>query len=81
MRLRFAHEKQLFEGAADIFRKHRKQQADNTEEDCDKLYVQVGWLKVEVDWIKKSPDIWVEQPGKNSRDRASDNFGAEKDVA
>jgi len=45
--------KQLLEGSIDIFSKGRKQQAENAEEEKDKLYSQIGRLKVEVDWLKK----------------------------
>lgn len=45
--------KQLLEESVDIFSKGRKQQTENTEEEKDKLYSQIGRLKVEVDWLKK----------------------------
>ena len=45
--------KQLLEESSDIFSKGRKQQAENVEEERDKLYSQIGRLKVEVDWLKK----------------------------
>jgi transposase-like protein len=45
--------KQLLEESGDIFSKGRKQQAENVEEERDKLYSQIGRLKVEVDWLKK----------------------------
>ncbi len=45
--------KQLLESSSDIFGKGRKQQAENAEEERDKLYNQIGRLKVEVDWLKK----------------------------
>ena len=45
--------KQLQEGSIDIFSKGRKQQTENAEEEKDKLYSQIGRLKVEVDWLKK----------------------------
>jgi len=45
--------KQLLEGSGDVFSKGRKQQAENEEEEKDKLYSQIGRLKVEVDWLKK----------------------------
>ena len=48
-----AWKKLLLEESSDIFSKGRKQQADNAEEECDKLYSQIGRLKVEVDWLKK----------------------------
>jgi transposase len=45
--------KQLLEGSEDIFSKGRKQQAESHEDEKDKLYNQIGRLKVEVDWLKK----------------------------
>lgn len=45
--------KQLLEGSEDIFNKGRKRQIDNHEDEKDKLYNQIGRLKVEVDWLKK----------------------------
>jgi len=45
--------KQLLDESSDIFGKGRKHQADNAEEERDKLYSQIGRLKVEVDWLKK----------------------------
>jgi transposase len=48
-----AWKKQLLEQSGDIFSKGRKQQEDNAEEEKDKLYSQIGRLKVEVDWLKK----------------------------
>jgi transposase len=43
----------LLEESVDIFSKGRKRQTDNAEEEKDKLYSQIGRLKVEVDWLKK----------------------------
>lgn len=45
--------KPLLEESVDIFSKGRKQQSDNAEEEKEKLYSQIGRLKVEVDWLKK----------------------------
>ncbi len=45
--------KQLLEESSDIFSKGRKQQAENAEDERDKLFSQIGRLKVEVDWLKK----------------------------
>ena len=45
--------KQLIEGSSDIFGKGRQKQADDFEAERDKLYSQIGRLKVEVDWLKK----------------------------
>ncbi len=48
-----AWKKQLLESSSDIFGNGRKKQAENHEEEKDKLYNQIGRLKVEVDWLKK----------------------------
>lgn len=45
--------KQLLEESSDIFSNGRKQQAENVEEERDRLFSQIGRLKVEVDWLKK----------------------------
>jgi transposase-like protein len=45
--------KQLLEESGDIFSKGRQRQTENAEEERDKLYSQIGRLKVEVDWLKK----------------------------
>ena len=45
--------KQLLEESGDIFSKGRQRQSENVEEERDKLYTQIGRLKVEVDWLKK----------------------------
>ncbi len=45
--------KQLLEESSDIFSKGRKHQAENVEDERDKLFSQIGRLKVEVDWLKK----------------------------
>ncbi len=45
--------KLLLEGSDDILSKGKKQQTENAEEEKDKLYSQIGRLKVEVDWLKK----------------------------
>lgn len=48
-----AWKKQLLESSSDVFGNGRKHQADNFEDEKDKLYSQIGRLKVEVDWLKK----------------------------
>jgi transposase len=45
--------KLLLEESSDIFSRGRKQQTDDSEAEKDKLYSQIGRLKVEVDWLKK----------------------------
>ncbi len=48
-----AWKKLLLEESSDIFSKGRIQQTVNVEEEKDKLYSQIGRLKVELDWLKK----------------------------
>jgi len=48
-----AWKKQLLEESVDIFSQGRKQRTESVEEEKDKLYSQIGRLKVEVDWLKK----------------------------
>ena len=45
--------KLLLEGSEDIFNNGSKKQKINHEDEKDKLYNQIGRLKVEVDWLKK----------------------------
>ncbi len=48
-----AWKKQLLEESVDIFNQGRKQRTESVEEEKDRLYSQIGRLKVEVDWLKK----------------------------
>ncbi len=48
-----AWKKLLLESSSDVFGNGRKKQAESHEEEKDKLYNQIGRLKVEVDWLKK----------------------------
>ena len=48
-----AWKKLLLESSSDVFGNGRKKQGENHEEEKDKLYNQIGRLKVEVDWLKK----------------------------
>ena len=45
--------KQLLEGSSDVFSRGHQRQEKSFEEERDKLYSQIGRLKVEVDWLKK----------------------------
>ena len=45
--------KQLQEGSRDIFGRGKQKQADDFENEKERLYSQIGKLKVEVDWLKK----------------------------
>ncbi len=49
--------KQLLESVTEIFSRKRKRQEQNQEELTDKLYQQIGQLKVEVDWLKKKTGL------------------------
>ena len=48
-----AWKKQLIEGSCELFGKGRQMQSEHFDEERDKLYSQIGRLKVEVDWLKK----------------------------
>lgn len=45
--------KQLLEGSSDVFSRGRQRQEKSFEEEREKLYSQIGRLKVEADWLKK----------------------------
>ena len=45
--------KQLLDGSSDVFGKGRQKREADFEEERDKLFSQIGRLKVEVDWLKK----------------------------
>ncbi len=49
--------KQLLESMPEIFSRKRKRQEQYQEELTDKLYQQIGQLKVEVDWLKKKSGL------------------------
>jgi len=48
-----AWKKLLQENSSDVFGKGKQKQTENFEDEKDKLYSQIGRLKVEVDWLKK----------------------------
>jgi len=45
--------KQAVEGLSDVFSSRRSRQEKNQEQTTDRLYQQIGQLKVELDWLKK----------------------------
>ncbi len=45
--------KQLLEGSSDVFGRGRQKREADFDDERDKLYSQIGKLKVEVDWLKK----------------------------
>lgn len=45
--------KQLVDGSRDIFSQGKQKQEADFEQEKERLYSQIGRLKVEVDWIKK----------------------------
>lgn len=45
--------KQLLEALPEVFGRRREQDAARQEELTDRLYQQIGQLKVELDWLKK----------------------------
>lgn len=48
-----AWKKQLQSSSSEVFGSGRKQQSEDFEAEREKLYSQIGRLKVEVDWLKK----------------------------
>ncbi len=50
-----AWKKQLLEGAVDLFADGRSRQKETQTADEQELYEQIGRLKMEVEWLKKSP--------------------------
>ena len=45
--------KQLLEGSSEIFSIKRGKNSGGDHPDTDKLYQEIGRLKVELDWLKK----------------------------
>ena len=52
--------KQLLESSSDVFGKGKQKREADFETERESLYSQIGRLKVEVDWLKKRPDISTE---------------------
>jgi transposase len=48
-----AWKKQLVDGSRDVFSQGKQKQAADFEQEKERLYSQIGRLKVEADWIKK----------------------------
>jgi transposase-like protein len=46
--------KKLIDGSSEIFSRGKNREAESYEAERDRLYQQIGKLKVEVDWIKKT---------------------------
>lgn len=51
---------QLLEGAVDLFRDGRRKKRDESRATEAELYEQIGRLKIELDWLKKTMDGNVE---------------------
>ena len=64
-----AWKKRLLEGVPEIFADGRRKSADDQSVSDQELYEQIGRLKVEVEWLKKSPNSWVESEGVKVMDR------------
>lgn len=45
--------KQLQAGMKDVFSSSRQKEAEDTEKLQDRLYQEIGKLKIELDWLKK----------------------------
>jgi transposase-like protein len=46
--------KKLIDGSSEIFSRKKDRDAESNENEKDRLYQQIGKLKVEVDWLKKT---------------------------
>ena len=46
--------KKLIEGSSEIFSRKKGRDSETHENEKDRLYQQIGKLKVEVDWLKKT---------------------------
>jgi len=53
--------RQALESLPDIFSRNREQERKDREALEEELYKQIGQLKVEVDWLKKTPGLSIEQ--------------------
>ena len=62
--------KRLLESSSDVFGKGKQKREADFETERESLYSQIGRLKVEVDWLKKRPDISTECGRKSCHDRA-----------
>ena len=49
--------KQLLESLPEVFGRRREQDAARQEELTERLYQQIGQLKVELDWLKKKSGL------------------------
>ena len=49
--------KQLLEGLPEIFAHRRQQDRQDQQQLTDRLYQQIGQLKVELDWLKKKSGL------------------------
>jgi putative transposase len=49
--------KQLLESLPEVFGRRREQDATKQQELTDRLYQQIGQLKVELDWLKKKSGL------------------------
>jgi putative transposase len=49
--------KQLLEALPEVFGRRREQDAGRQQELTDRLYQQIGQLKVELDWVKKKSGL------------------------
>jgi len=61
--------KQLLSSSSEVFGKGLERQDADFEQEREKLFSQIGLLKVEVDWLKKRPDISTEHSGEGRLER------------
>jgi transposase len=52
---------QLLDAAPATFSNGKDKDAEQKEVERDHLYIKVGQLQIEVDWLKKRQDIWDER--------------------
>ena len=48
--------KEMLEGASSLFEGKRGPKPQGAAQDEERLYSEIGRLKIELDWLKKSPD-------------------------
>jgi transposase-like protein len=51
--------KRLSEGAPELFNGHADRNAQDEAQLRDRLYQEIGQLKVELDWLKKKQDLFA----------------------
>lgn len=65
-----AWKKRLLEGVTELFADGRGKASENGVAKEQELYEQIGRLKMEVEWLKKSRSCWTEPTGVTDMDRS-----------